>query len=213
MRKNKVINNHTFSFSGSQLNQLKNMPRLTEKGFKKSKVPKKIFENIIEAYKIEKQNFKPEPTGVTKNSVINLQEDVQASYITENVYFLKWILEKLRTHHEEWCEIPLHNSQAYGFRKYVRGAFLLPHADRHKTHIISSIINVEQKVDEPWPLEIIGYDEKMHKIYLEPGEMLFYESAKLLHGRTTYFKGDYFVNLFLHYRPQNWDNMLETIKI
>jgi hypothetical protein len=31
--------------------------------------------------------------------------------------------------------------------------------------------------------------------------MLFYESAKALHGRMTQFKGKYYGSIFLHYQP------------
>ena len=196
---------YKFEFTGMQLAQLTYIPKLTDKGFEKFKVPEKIFKDVLDAYNVEKQSFKPEPQGVHLNMIDNYLPDKQSSYVTSNDYFLQWILEKMKQHHEDWCKFPLTGSQSYGFRKYVTGAYLYPHADRYKTHIISSIINVEQKVDEPWPLEIMGYDNKIHKTYLEPGEMLFYESAKLLHGRTSYLKGDYYVNLFLHYRPATWE--------
>ena len=32
-------------------------------------------------------------------------------------------------------------------------------------------------------------------------QMLFYESAKCLHGRMKAFRGDYYGSIFLHYRP------------
>ena len=46
------------------------------------------------------------------------------------------------------------------------------------THVISAIINVGQKVDKPWPLFIFDHEETAHKIYLQPGEILWYESAR-----------------------------------
>ncbi len=36
---------------------------------------------------------------------------------------------------------------------------------------------------------------------LEPGQMLFYESAKCLHGRMTELKGKFYSSVFVHYRP------------
>ena len=38
-------------------------------------------------------------------------------------------------------------------------------------------------------------------IYLKPGEMLLYESAKVPHGRQFPLEGDYYDNLFVHFRP------------
>ena len=35
----------------------------------------------------------------------------------------------------------------------------------------------------------------------QPGELVWYESARLLHGRPDPFQGEYFDNLFIHYKP------------
>lgn len=42
----------------------------------------------------------------------------------------------------------------YGIRVYSRGNILNMHCDRPDTHIISAIINVQQDVEAPWPLQI-----------------------------------------------------------
>ena len=34
--------------------------------------------------------------------------------------------------------------------------------------------------------------------------MLFYESAKCMHGRPTTFKGSFYASLFIHYVPVDW---------
>ena len=48
--------------------------------------------------------------------------------------------------------------------------------------------------------DILG---EVHEINLEPGELLLYEGARLVHGRPWPFVGDYYVGLFLHYRPRS----------
>ena len=60
---------------------------------------------------------------------------------------------------------------------------------------------VDQKVDSPWALEIEDHQSNNHEIFLSPGEVIFYESAKLDRGRPTPFNGDSFVNVFCHYMP------------
>ena len=35
---------------------------------------------------------------------------------------------------------------------------------------------------------------------MKPGQILFYQSAKLVHGRPTPFTGDRFVNCFCHFK-------------
>ena len=46
------------------------------------------------------------------------------------------------------------------------------------THIVSFIFNVGQKVDVPWPLDIMGYDGSRNRVLLEPGDMVYYESSR-----------------------------------
>ena len=60
----------------------------------------------------------------------------------------------------------------------------------------AAIININQDVEEDWPLTIQDHYGKEHNISMSPGDILFYESAKLLHGRPCPFKGNYYDNLF-----------------
>ncbi len=46
------------------------------------------------------------------------------------------------------------------------------------THQVSAIVNVAQKVNKPWPLNIIDYDGVNHEVILKPGDVLWYESAR-----------------------------------
>ena len=48
---------YKFEFTGMQLAQLTYIPKLTDKGFEKFKVPEKIFKDVLDAYNVEKQNF------------------------------------------------------------------------------------------------------------------------------------------------------------
>ena len=56
-------------------------------------------------------------------------------------------------------------------------------------------------MDEDWPLNLISHQGKTKSIYLKPGEMLLYESAKVPHGRQFPLNGTYFDNLFVHFHP------------
>ena len=63
-------------------------------------------------------------------------------------------------------------------------------------------IQIDQKVDINWPLNLIDLKGKKQKIFLRPGEMLLYESAKVMHGRQEPFDGEYFDNVFVHFQPK-----------
>jgi len=49
--------------------------------------------------------------------------------------------------------------------------------------------------------------------YLEPGDLLLYESAKNFHGRPTKFDGSWYTSLFVHYYPKGeWKNTNHDVK-
>jgi len=101
---------------------------------------------------------------------------------------------------QEWTKENLVPSSLYGVRVYKEGAVLAPHVDRLPL-ISSAIINVDQDVDEPWPLEVIGHDGVARNVTMEPGDMILYESHSVIHGRPFAMKGRYFANVFIHFEP------------
>ena len=80
------------------------------------------------------------------------------------------------------------------------------HVDTVNTHVVSAIINVDQEVERDWPLLIHDHEDNEHNIIMKPGDMVLYESAKLLHGRPQAFVGKHYDNIFIHYKPtSNWN--------
>ena len=99
--------------------------------------------------------------------------------------------------------VELEPTALYGMRVYKEGSFLSPHVDREETHALSLVLNVAQGgVRVPWALEVDDMAGTVHDAILEPGQLVYYESARCLHGRTKLFQGEYFVNFFAHYRPK-----------
>eukprot|EP00656_Telonema_subtile_P015580 TRINITY_DN1818_c0_g1_i4.p1 TRINITY_DN1818_c0_g1~~TRINITY_DN1818_c0_g1_i4.p1 ORF type:complete len:216 (-),score=29.60 TRINITY_DN1818_c0_g1_i4:218-865(-) len=120
------------------------------------------------------------------------------------------IMEELKPMHEEWAGgVELQSSNAYGLRVYKNGNTLTMHTDHTRTHVISSIMHVDRDLDEPWPIVIEGFDGKTYEVDLQPGEMLFYESAKCNHGRPRPMVGREYTSLFVHYRPRKWDHSVQ----
>ena len=86
------------------------------------------------------------------------------------------------------------------------------HHDKVQTHVISSIVHILHK-GENWALDIESHDTgELVSVFLEPGDMLFYESAKCLHGRMSEFKGEYYGSIFLHYQPLDTDLWPYTVE-
>ena len=117
------------------------------------------------------------------------------------------ILHEMKPIFEEWSGIPLEGSTAYGIRAYRNNSNLLMHVDKSSTHVISGIYHVDRSDDaQPWPIVIEDYKGNTNQVYLEPGDLLFYESSKCFHGRPQTFIGGYYASLFMHYRPVNYNH-------
>jgi len=101
---------------------------------------------------------------------------------------------------EEWTGQELTKCSLYGIRVYTEGSILATHVDRMPL-VSSAIINVDQDVDEPWPIEVYGHDGKAYNVTMEPGDMILYESHSVLHGRPFPLKGRYYANIFVHFEP------------
>jgi len=116
------------------------------------------------------------------------------------------ILEEMKPMFEWWSGVDLVGSIAYGIRAYRNDSNLLMHIDRSSTHVISGIFHVDRSDDaEPWPIVIEDFHGNTNQVYLEPGDVLFYESSKCFHGRPQTFIGGYYASLFMHYRPADFD--------
>lgn len=103
---------------------------------------------------------------------------------------------------EAWTGVELETTDMYGMREYTKGARLLTHVDRESTHAASLIVNIAQEnVSKPWTVEVYDHADRLHEVVMEPGDIVYYESAKALHGRNTPLQGGAYINLFTHYRP------------
>jgi prolyl 4-hydroxylase len=101
---------------------------------------------------------------------------------------------------EQWTGMELQPTSMYGIRMYTEGAVLNPHADRLPL-VSSCIINVDQDLDEPWPLEVYDRAGRAVNVTMEPGDMVLYESGSLIHGRPFPLKGRHYANIFIHFEP------------
>ena len=69
------------------------------------------------------------------------------------------------------------------------------------SHFLWKKVNVDQDVDEDWPLEVYGHDGKATNVSMKPGDMVLYESHSVIHGRPFPLKGKFYANIFVHFEP------------
>lgn len=144
------------------------------------------------------------------SSGLSKTPDLRYSAISDD--FIEMAYEQLTPLIEEWAGQTLERSWGYGVRSYGAGSLLHMHRDRVETHVVSCIVHVEDQSQNPWPLDFIDHDAVHHQILFKKGTMLFYESL-CPHGRASEFDGEYYRNMYFHWRPMNWDpSPYKTIK-
>lgn len=62
--------------------------------------------------------------------------------------------------------------------------------------VSSCIINVDQDLDEPWPIEVYDHQGNAYNVTMEPGDVVLYESSTVLHGRPFPLKGRFYVSFY-----------------
>ena len=180
------------------------IPNYTHKGFAKYRLPDELFKEIQTFYNANKGQERDEhvPGGFVysekdKSQVSSFMVDLSPA-LREKIH------DAMKPALEEWCGEELDPTFVYGIRVYRDGAVLVTHRDRLETHIISTIINVDQEVDEDWPLIIDDNSYREHHVMLSPGDAVFYEGGRLRHGRPIAFKGKSFANIFCHFKPKTY---------
>ena len=204
-------------------------PNFTENGWGLTRAPTELVDLL-------KQNLHEGLDKATEEYAIEVirgaSEDWQRPLFIKQRTLNKVILEELQPMHEDWAGIPLEGFQAYGLRIYrnesilhMHGKFFLASisvvlrlyksssvlplgaADRISTHIISCILHVDHDAEsDPWPIFIEDFQGNTNEVVLESGDMLFYESSKVVHGRPRPFNGKWYSSIFVHYYPaEDWD--------
>jgi len=120
------------------------------------------------------------------------------------------IVSELKTQLEAWSGIEgLEFTALYGARTYFNGSSLRPHVENMDTHVISAVIQIDQDVQEDWALEVAGNDGVASTVFLSPGDVAYYESAKVVHGRPRPLIGTNYTSLCIHFKPPNWKLILD----
>lgn len=159
------------------LRQPQSMKNYTELGFTKIRAPDHVMELIRNFWELNKDKGKPEnwPAGNTYTNhweAPSRMVSVEDRTLKGGGFVLKQnIWNAARDTIQEWTGQQLAECSLYGIRIYPEGAVLATHVDRLPL-VASAIINVDQDVDEPWPLEVIGHDGKAHNVTMVPGDLV-----------------------------------------
>ena len=188
------------------------LPRFAPIPFQLLKTPQRL-QNLLER-EYQAMTFEPVQEEVQRDqsyqadviagisSVRSRTPDLRYSPISNELMQLAY--DQLTPLMEQWVGQPLERSWGYGIRSYGPGSWLHMHRDRVDTHVVSCIVHVADQSNQPWPLDFIDHEAVHHRVLFQPGTMLFYESL-CPHGRASEFDGDFYRNMYFHWRPKNWD--------
>lgn len=180
------------------------VPNYTKEGFAKARIPEVLLDKITEFFNAHKHTqvaehvpggfiFSDKNAKKRSSALVDLSSGLRGE-----------IHDAMKPLVEAWCGKELDPTYVYGIRVYYDQAVLKSHRDRLETHIVSAIINVDQDVNTDWPLVIDDNYYRRHHLLLKPGEVVFYEGARLMHGRPIAFDGQFFANIFCHFRPLDY---------
>ena len=194
---------------------VKFIPAFTDQGFHKTRVPEALHTNLLR-FRDESlmtgnlESESPDPGVINGPTVIQNSKTQQSRQIRINrtqmmdldTDMRREVFRTLGPLAEAWANLKLSPTSIYGIRRYRNMSTLLAHVDQTRTHVISAIINVDQEVEEDWPLFIQDNRGEDHEVILRPGEMIWYESARLIHSRQRPLRGHHYDNVFIHYKPR-----------
>jgi prolyl 4-hydroxylase len=184
--KKPVIDSHPKIFTSKE-----QISKYTELGFALQKCPTETWNIISDSYKLLKEN--------TENFSIETLPSIK-----------NLIQNQLLLTHQTWVgNQPLESSSIQGIESYKKGEIIKPSFESFENCHVSSVIIVDKdlkcgcqnkKYGDDWPFDIQGHDGEWYKIYAEPGDIILYESAICEHGRKEPFQGNFYRNLYVHYK-------------
>ena len=143
---------------------MKDIPKLTEKGFDVVKVPEYIWNIIQDSYELLKDKRINEVFEGKDHFIKGDSEIISYDHIP---HIRNLIHNQLLPIHRDFAGVDIEPSAMYGIRSYLRGASLIEHTDRIETHHIASVILVDKDLrcgcqnkenGDDWPLDIKGHD-------------------------------------------------------
>lgn len=197
--------------SSTEQKQLQVIPHWDRLGFRKSRLPLHLRKRLDDFFDETAHKQKQE----SPQSVVPGKRCMLLSIEDHDPKLTRAIQEEVRRQLERWLGLSsLLHTATYGIRTYPRGATLLPHVDRYRTHGLSAIIHVRQsKMDEPWHLQVWDHAGQSHDIAFDGSDdMILYESSTCCHGRPAPLSGESFSNLFVHFKTPTWDNLVNGLE-
>lgn len=171
-------------------------------GFVKTTLDPQLYERLLRHFRTNVRKFTSEPAN---EFLLTENKKSYPSLLYFDEAFNMRLMSDLLDAHEQWSGLKLRQAACYGIRVYQPKSYLYNHIDTIQSHVVSSTICVDRRLNSSWPLYIEDLEGRPHEVDIEPGEIVFYEGARLKHGRPYALDGEYYANIFVHYTPLDWE--------
>ena len=186
------------------------MTNYTETGFVRVHVAEEeAFQDLVKYWEDDVVQIKDEIWSLsgtylnywdTQTSMKNIEDAVQ--YVDHSNDLKSRLSDMVQQAVEDWIGSDVLPCSMYGIRIYSNGAMIPPYVDQSPL-VLTAILNVDQQIDEEWPLEIVDHEGNELNILMNPGDMLIYEGQSIRHGRPYPMKGNYVANVYFHFVPSS----------
>jgi len=141
----------------------------TKNGYAKSRLPTDLYDLIKKFF--DENRHLAETEWKDYNVYHNAWETPPTIIRLDGSSLPSEIEKKMKPILERWTGQRLSPVSTYGIRLYHNKSILAPHVDRMPL-VTSAIIQIDQDVDEPWPLEVYGHDGIATNVTMEPGKTM-----------------------------------------
>lgn len=193
--------------------QRKFIPNVTDYdgGFLKMHMTDNLKKVLLDLYETRKEHMVKHEV-ISGNRTNNHKVQMDKINLEHFPHQHRAVVDEMKQVLEWWTQKNLKHTITFGIRIYRRGAMFVNHLDRKESHLASAVLQVGQTTDKDggWPLEMHHpHTRGLTEVYMQPGEMLLYEGARLEHGRPMRFKGEEFANVFSHFIPIEYRGVKE----
>lgn len=175
----------------------------SENGYELKNIPAAVLDNLITHYKDERPKRIDEPIYPNEMHVINKDEE-KPGLIEVPRDLVDRIANGLDDYLEAFCSCKLEYSSAYGVHEFYNGNIIRRNLAYMATNVISAFLVLDENRDEdsePWQVELTTMDGNRRKVLVKPGQMLVWESAKIIHGFPVPYQGKRIATFMINFRP------------
>merc|ERR1719369_912889 len=182
------------------------VPEITKNEIEKTRIPQNLLNLLLTAYDGEMKETACKDAFVNCLEITDSEDKCLVKTIPRTLRMNlsstvgQTVREQMRSLAEQWAGIKLEHQKQYVVR-YLNGTKIYPHFDMFNNFVISGIVNIGQKVEQDWPLYMLDRNGDTHRVILHPGEMVWSESARVIHGRPEQLRGEYYDNFIISFRP------------